>query len=78
MLRRFIVRFSPTLAAKIEADSRRRMVRRTRCGHRQSVRERAGMRYEASGTVRCHGRRDNRRQSSMLRIYLPERGGIRW
>lgn len=75
MLRSLIVHFFPSLSARIEAESRRWMVRCIRRNHRQSVWETEGMRYEASGTVRRYGRCDNRRQSNMLRIYLSERDG---
>ena len=71
MLRRLIVRFFPNLAARIEADSRRWMVRCRHCGFEQSVWDAGGMRYKARGTVRRYGKCSNCGKSSMLRVYLP-------
>lgn len=74
MLRKLIVRFFPNLAAKIEADSRRWMVHCKHCGFERSVWDYGGMRYKARGTVWRYGRCANCGRSSMLRVYLPDRG----
>ena len=69
LLRKLIKTVSPSLAAKVEADSRRWMMQCPSCGHEKSVWDAGGIRYKARGTVRRLGRCSNCQQLRMLRIY---------
>ena len=73
VIRRFITRFFPGLAARMEQDSRKWMVQCPKCGHEISVWDAGGIRYRARGTVRRLGRCSQCQKLRMLRIYLPEK-----
>ena len=70
MLRKLITRISPTLASRMEAESRKWMMQCQKCGHERSVWEAGGIRYKASGTVWRLGRCPQCLRMGMLRVYL--------
>lgn len=69
MVREFLFRFFPGLAARVEAESRTWMMRCPSCNAEVSVWDAGGLRYKARGRARRLGRCPACRQRGMLDIY---------
>ena len=68
MLRKLFLRLFPSLAARIEAESRTWIIECPSCHYEISVWDAGGIRYKAYGTVRRLGRCRQCRRMGMLRI----------